>query len=121
MVNALEAMAHRGTLTVRAYLDRCEIQEHPCKCVRIDICDTGQGILEEDIPKLFEPFFTTKASGTGLGLPIAYSTIQMHGGDIKVENVPGEGTTFSIFLPTYTKQEEKKMSHLDKENIPDDE
>jgi len=111
MVNALEAMPYRGILEVRAYLDRCETSEHPCSCVRIDISDTGPGIPEENIPNLFEPFFTTKASGTGLGLPIAYSTIQMHGGDITVENVSGHGTTFSIFLPTLAKQRNRKMPH----------
>jgi signal transduction histidine kinase len=112
MVNALEAMAHRGTLTIRAFPDRCEIGEHPRTCVQIDISDTGLGIPEENIPHLFEPFFTTKTTGTGLGLSIAYSTIQMHGGDIRVENLPGGGTTFSIFLPTSAKLEERKMSHL---------
>ncbi|MGA1840254.1 MAG: ATP-binding protein [bacterium] len=106
IVNALEAMAHRGTLSIHAFTDQCEIGEHPCPCVRIDISDTGPGIPEENIPNLFEPFFTTKATGTGLGLPIAYSTIRMHGGDIRVENSPEGGTTFSIFLPVSVKGKE---------------
>jgi signal transduction histidine kinase len=112
MVNALEAIVHRGTLSIRASLDRCEIEEHPYTCVRIDISDTGPGIPEANVPHLFEPFFTTKATGTGLGLPMAYSTIQMHGGDIMVENQPDGGTTFSVLLPVSTKQDEKKISHL---------
>ncbi len=110
IVNALEAMVHRGTLSISAFQDRCEIGEHPCDCVRIDISDTGPGIPEENIPNLFEPFFTTKATGTGLGLPIAYSTIRMHGGDIRVGNSPGGGTTFSIFLPASAKPGEGKVS-----------
>jgi signal transduction histidine kinase len=101
MVNSLEAVRNRGKLTITGSLDRCEIAgDLSCKCIRIEILDTGPGIADENIPRLFEPFFTTKASGAGLGLSIAYSTIQMHGGDIKVENLIGGGIAFSIFLPT---------------------
>jgi two-component system NtrC family sensor kinase len=51
--------------------------------------------------KVFDAFFTTKDSikGVGLGLSVCYGFIQDHGGDIKVESRPGEGTTFSITLP----------------------
>ncbi|MGA1870878.1 MAG: cache domain-containing protein [bacterium] len=101
MVNSLESVRNRGKLTITGSLDRCEIAGNlPCKCIRIEVLDTGPGIADENIPRLFEPFFTTKASGAGLGLSIVYSTIQMHGGDIKVKNLIGGGIAFSIFLPT---------------------
>jgi signal transduction histidine kinase len=72
--------------------------------VRIDITDTGPGIQEADLDKLFEPFFTTKASGSGLGLSIVRGTLQRHGGTIRVRTSPGEGTTFSLFLPSAESQ-----------------
>ena len=69
--------------------------------VRIDIRDNGKGIPAEVVPKIFDPFFTTKpiGQGTGMGLSISYKIIQEHGGRIVVDSVPGQGTTFSIFLP----------------------
>lgn len=69
--------------------------------ITIEISDTGCGVPEENIKKLFTPFFTTKkmGKGTGLGLAITYGIIKMHKGDIKVESVLGEGTTFRIKLP----------------------
>ena len=99
MVNALEAMIKGGKLMVAASLDRCRIKHTSLRCVRIDISDTGPGVADTNIPHLFDPFFTTKDSGTGLGLSIVYSTIQMHGGEIKVKNGISGGTVFSIFLP----------------------
>ncbi|MGA1825216.1 MAG: cache domain-containing protein [bacterium] len=103
MVNSLEAMKDRGKLTITGSLDRCDIGDNLSrKCIRIEILDTGPGIADENIPRLFEPFFTTKASGAGLGLSIAYSTIQMHEGDIRFKNLIGGGISFSIFLPIPT-------------------
>ena len=67
----------------------------------IEIRDTGQGILPEDLPRLFEPFFTTKevGVGSGLGLAISHGIVTGLGGTIEAESVPGEGSTFRIRLP----------------------
>jgi signal transduction histidine kinase len=69
--------------------------------VLIRIRDNGPGISEEIKEKIFQPFFTTKTSGqgTGLGLSLSYDIIKAHGGELKVETEPGEGTTFIIKLP----------------------
>lgn len=69
--------------------------------VEIIIHDNGNGIPENVIDKIFQPFFTTKPTGqgTGLGLSLAYDIIKAHGGNIKVENSPGEGVKFVITLP----------------------
>jgi signal transduction histidine kinase len=68
--------------------------------VAITVSDTGFGIPPEDLPKIFQPFFTArKKSGLGLGLPICDRIIKNHGGRIKVESQPGQGTTFEIYLP----------------------
>ena len=67
--------------------------------VKISVHDNGSGILPENLNKIFDPFFTTKASGTGLGLPTAYSIIKKHGGLLTVDTEFGKGSTFHIFLP----------------------
>ncbi len=69
--------------------------------VYIMISDSGTGMSEETVQRIFEPFFTTKpvGVGTGLGLSIAHEIMAAHGGQIKVESVLGEGTSFYLCLP----------------------
>lgn len=69
--------------------------------VFVVVTDTGCGIPQENLRKIFDPFFTTKpvGEGTGLGLSVAYSIIQRHGGFIRVRSQPGAGTTFVVGLP----------------------
>jgi PAS domain S-box-containing protein len=69
--------------------------------VEIRIADKGCGIDPADLPRVFEPFFTTKGpgKGTGLGLAIARNIVVEHGGSIRLESRPGEGTTAFISLP----------------------
>lgn len=67
----------------------------------IKVSDTGPGIPPEVLPRLFQPFFTTKgATGTGLGLSISRNIVRRFGGDIEVSSVPGDGTVFTVSLPT---------------------
>jgi signal transduction histidine kinase len=68
--------------------------------VRIEISDTGRGIAPEDISKVFEPYYSTKETGTGLGLAIVRKAVDEHHGTISVKSKLGEGTTFTITLPT---------------------
>jgi signal transduction histidine kinase/CheY-like chemotaxis protein len=73
--------------------------------LRLDIKDTGIGIDPEYLPQLFDPFtqadtsFTRRFGGSGLGLSIVKQLTELMGGDIQVQSVPGEGSTFSIFIP----------------------
>lgn len=73
--------------------------------IHIDVTDTGLGIPLKDQPRIFERFYRAndvkqqKISGTGLGLAITERIIQLHGGHIRVESTPGEGSTFSFTLP----------------------
>ena len=70
--------------------------------VEIRISDNGVGIPEPVLKKMYDPFFTTKdvGKGTGQGLTVCYQVIvNLHGGSLRCESVPGEGTTFIIQLP----------------------
>jgi two-component system NtrC family sensor kinase len=69
----------------------------------VTIADNGPGIPPGKISRVFEPFFSTKAAGkgTGLGLSICYRIISEHGGTIEVDNQPGSGAMFRIYLPSY--------------------
>jgi signal transduction histidine kinase len=91
--NALYAMGESGTLTIKLYPYN---QEYAA----VEVCDTGSGILPENVPKLFEPFFTTKkfGEGTGIGLDISKKIIEKHKGQIWVQSEPGN-TVFRVLLP----------------------
>ncbi len=65
----------------------------------ISIRDNGKGMDRTTLGRLFDPFFTTKEDGTGLGLSVSYRIINNHGGSIRVDSKPGEGTEFMIYLP----------------------
>lgn len=94
--NALDAMrtCSLPKVTISGYVDDKE--------VRVDICDEGEGVAEENLPKLFEPFFTTKdlGEGTGLGLWVSYDLMQSHNGELKACNRPEGGSCFTLVLPS---------------------
>jgi PAS domain S-box-containing protein len=93
LVNAAQAIAGRGTITVRTGRAGEEVW--------IEVGDTGEGIAPENLKKIFDPFFTTKpvGEGTGLGLSLAYGIVQKHHGRIEVESELGNGARFRIWLP----------------------
>ncbi|MBU0992785.1 MAG: PAS domain S-box protein [Proteobacteria bacterium] len=70
--------------------------------VKLSIRDNGAGISEKITEKIFDPYFTTKEDCRGLGLPIAHSIISKHKGHIRFDSNPGEGATFTVFLPADT-------------------
>ncbi|HEY52632.1 MAG TPA: HAMP domain-containing histidine kinase, partial [Caldilineae bacterium] len=67
--------------------------------VRLSVSDNGPGIPEEQLELIFEPLYTTQQQGFGLGLAICQQVVQMHGGQITVDSVVDEGTTFTVSLP----------------------
>ncbi len=97
--NARDAMPDGGTFTVKTFKEN--------DFVNIQFTDTGIGIAEDNLSKIFDSFFTTKSSvkGVGLGLSVCYGFIKDHGGDIKVQSKPGDGTTFTISLPVHQQEE----------------
>ena len=68
--------------------------------VKLSVADTGVGMASETMGKIFEPLFTTKAKGIGLGLPISKNLVELNGGHITVNSEEGQGTIFTITLPT---------------------
>jgi PAS domain S-box-containing protein len=108
VVNARDAMPHGGRLrietgeaTVAADQPPPHPEAVPGQFVCLSVSDTGGGIQPEILPRIFEPFFTTKTEGkgTGLGLATVYGIVKQHQGWIQVDNRPGQGATFRIFLP----------------------
>ena len=96
LLNAMDAMNSRGTLTVRARLNPERRDE-----LMVEFVDRGVGIKQEEQPKIFEPFFTTKPQGrgTGLGLSVCYGIVADHRGRIEVESQVGVGSNFKVYLP----------------------
>ena len=99
VVNGIESMAgttrgQRGIISRTALLDGTSAQ--------ISIGDFGPGIPLDKLSHVFEPFFTTKAQGMGMGLSIARTIIEAHGGRIWAENQPGGGAVFHVSLPLAT-------------------
>lgn len=114
-VNARDAMPGGGRLTIRTRSETVEAafsrgaeQIPPGVYTLISVSDTGTGIVRENLARIFEPFFSTKTgqvgAGTGLGLSTVYGIIRQTGGFLFVDSVIGSGTTFTIYLPRYSKQ-----------------
>lgn len=92
VVNAMEATARGGTVTVSSHRE-------PDGAVAISVSDNGRGIPRGTLEKVFEPFFTTKEAGTGLGLAIVRQIVERHGGRVELESVEGKGTRVTVIIP----------------------
>jgi signal transduction histidine kinase len=110
IVNAVQAMPDGGHIqislagrrTTPPDLDAATEGDY----VGLTVSDDGPGIDPEHVEQIFEPFFTTKdvGEGTGLGLSIAHGIVQEHDGWINVTSTPGEGTSFTVYLPRESDQ-----------------
>ncbi len=94
LVNAIDAIDEGpGIISVKSSQDE--------NSIKVSVTDSGHGIPEDQISRIFEPFYTTKdpGRGTGLGLSVCHQIVTRHGGQIRVNSRPGEGTTFTVILP----------------------
>ncbi len=117
-VNSRDAIAGVGKMTIETenvVLDDSFCQEHsgsvPGEYVLLTVIDDGCGMDKEILDDLFEPFFTTKevGQGTGLGLATVYGIVKQNNGFIYVNSKPGEGSTFSIYLPRHVGKPAKRQ------------
>ena len=108
-VNARDAMPNGGTFTLETHNvsnpEACISGEKRLSgdYVCMNFSDTGVGMDQETLSHIFEPFFTTKevGKGTGLGLATIYGIVQQNKGCIDVTSIPGQGTTFKVYLPRH--------------------
>jgi PAS domain S-box-containing protein len=94
VLNAVEAMPEGGRLRVST------APTSEPEGVRVTFADTGVGIEPKRLPRIFEPFHSSRLEGLGLGLYITKNIVREHGGHIGVDSQLGEGTTFTVWLPT---------------------
>jgi signal transduction histidine kinase len=93
VLNGLEALGPQGRLTVStAYAPAT-------RTITVTIEDTGSGMNDETLSRIFDLFYTTKQDGTGLGMAIARSVIDLHGGHLAIHSVVGQGTRVQVSLP----------------------
>jgi histidine kinase len=115
IMNARDAMDEKETLAgkgVEKVLEISSFRENDE--VVVTISDTGLGMSEEVKEKIFEPFFTTKpvGKGTGLGLSISFGIVRDYDGNIDLESVEGQGTTFRIRFPAVEEETREPMEVL---------
>lgn len=96
ITNALRYTPQGGAIEVRF----TTVEDGSEDWVRIEVQDSGEGIAPQDLPHVFDRFYKgTDSNGMGLGLPIAKTLVEAHGGSISVESLPGSGAKFTIMLP----------------------
>ncbi|WP_421740094.1 ATP-binding protein [Caulobacter sp.] len=104
--NAIKFTPRSGSITIRAEIRRDPLGER----IRVSVTDTGIGIAKEDLARLARPFeqvesqLSKTTQGTGLGLALTKSLIEMHDGALEMTSTPGEGTTVSFMLPVRQSQ-----------------
>ncbi len=117
-LNARDAMPEGGELRIETAVVQGEalraegFRAKPGdRYVRLRIVDTGHGMEPETLPHIFDPFFTTKkvGAGTGLGLATVYGIVKGHRGHIACSSRPGEGTAFTIFLPSTAETDVERL------------
>jgi len=100
VVNARDAMPSSGTIQISTTAIRGMHRGHPQEFVRVRVHDHGIGMSPEVLERIFDPYFTTKGDrGTGLGVPQVHALMQQVDGFVRVDSIPGQGTSFDLFFP----------------------
>ena len=124
-VNAQEAMEEGGEMLIGTFtrvVDNSYCRQHgnayPGTFAVLSVCDHGAGVPKEVLDRVFDPLFSTKTADEkdrkrGWGLAIVYALIRRRDGWIDLSSVPGEGSTFEVFLPLHVENERKEQSSAD--------
>jgi two-component system cell cycle sensor histidine kinase/response regulator CckA len=124
MLNARDAMARGGELTIRtarAWVDAdAEGATHRGAYAELTVSDTGVGMSPDTARRVFDPYFTTKnQKGTGLGLSTVYRIVTQNNGHVALHSEPGRGTRFSLFFPLLgVHRVESKEPEAPREQLP---
>jgi signal transduction histidine kinase len=119
-LNAIQAMPDGGSLSIES--SQASLSEAfflpgeeaaPGSYLCLSVADTGSGMDDEVLGHMFEPFYTTKETGTGLGLISCKRIVTAHGGVMRVESEPGQGTCFHIYIPLV--EQRSDVAELDDE------
>lgn len=114
VINAAQAIDHaQGDIRVQTRVDLKDGRVH------LRIADNGRGVSPAIAERIFLPFVTDKQAqgGTGLGLSVTYRIVKAHGGEISFQTRPGEGTTFTVLLPTVLKRQAAKILLVDDDSL----
>jgi two-component system, cell cycle sensor histidine kinase and response regulator CckA len=126
-LNARDSIKGNGIITIKANTFVCDeayCAEHadviPGEYVLLTVNDNGCGMDKETLGKIFEPFFTTKevGKGTGLGLSTVYGIVKQNRGFINVCSEPGQGTTFSVYLPQHIDDNDSPPHETEEKVLP---
>ena len=116
IINATQAMPGGGTLTVTARNENLPghnaLHLASGQYIRLTFSDQGCGIEADTLKRIFDPYFTTKAAGIGLGLASVHSIVARHGGHIGAHSVIGDGTSFTLHLPSIGKGYEEYQAEV---------
>ncbi|MFP3948049.1 MAG: PAS domain S-box protein, partial [Longimicrobiales bacterium] len=106
VVNARDAMPDGGRIVIRTGLESKNASRSGSRDdttadshLSITVQDEGVGMEPETLQHIFDPYFTTKETGTGLVLSTVFGIVKQHGGEVRAESAPGDGTEISILLP----------------------
>src|SRR4051794_31161507 len=126
-VNSRDAMPHGGHILISSrnhVLSDTEALLHGAVVggayTVLEVADTGEGMSKDIIDRIFDPFFTTKevGNGTGLGLSTVQGIVSNHGGFVTVSSTPGEGSTFTVYLPARRTPTELAMPQAETSTPP---
>jgi PAS domain S-box-containing protein len=113
LAEALAAVLRNGLESIRHEPGVIEISSgREGNATYIEVSDTGAGISEKDLPFVFDPFFSSKADGIGMGLPSAQRIMAEHGGEIRIDSTPGEGTKVRLSLSDHRGAEKGSRSRM---------
>ncbi len=122
--NSRDAMPRGGAIAIRTFNWRLsephrnqtglEAGHYVC----LSFSDNGVGMSQEIQSHIFEPFYTTKKTGHGLGLSTVYGIVQQSGGQVLVRSAPGEGTSFTLYLPRTTEDAPLESAAVENKTAP---